>query len=171
MSFTPAAEFGARGPRFRLLFGTAVERPHVAPPPANELFGLGVHHAVRARFCIERSRFWQAEHWISGVRDHALALTCRRRGLPAAHGRGFDDLPADALVPFDDALVRSLEPDELHRALAAGVAGLLRESVEVADVAAKLEASLRELISPAMSSDLPGGPTHETDRREAPWQG
>jgi hypothetical protein len=52
-------------------------------------------------------------------------------------------------MPFDDALVRSLRPDELRRALASAVEGLLRESVEVADVAARLEAQLRELASPA----------------------
>ncbi|HEY7032656.1 MAG TPA: hypothetical protein VH482_15040, partial [Thermomicrobiales bacterium] len=32
LSFGPAAEFGARGPRFRLLFGEAVEKPWAAPP-------------------------------------------------------------------------------------------------------------------------------------------
>ena len=73
LSFTPASAFGARGPRFRLLFGSAVDLPQAVPASANDLFGLGVHHAVRARFCIERGRRWQAEYWISGVRDQALA--------------------------------------------------------------------------------------------------
>src|SRR5688572_16809644 len=68
LSFTPAAAFGPRGPRFRLLFGKAVDLPQPPPPSASELFGLGVHHAVRARFCIERGRVWQAEYWIRGVR-------------------------------------------------------------------------------------------------------
>lgn len=147
LSFTPAAEFGARGPRFRLLFGTAVERPHVVPPSANERFGLAVHHAVRARVCIERGRFWQAEYWISAVRDEALALACRRHGLDGAYGRGFDELPPEVLAPFDDALVRSLRPEELRRALGSAVEGLLRESAEVADVAAKVEVQLRELVA------------------------
>jgi hypothetical protein len=145
LSFTPASAFGARGPRFRLLFGTAVDLPQSPPSSANELFGLGVHHAVRARFCIERGRWWQAEYWISGVRDQALALACRRRGLDGAHGRGFDDLPPDVLAPFEDALVRSLQPEEFHRALAAAVSGLLRESAEAADLAAAVRDQLREL--------------------------
>ena len=145
LSFTPAAAFGARGPRFRLLFGEAVDVPLPSPASANELFGLGVHHAVRARFCIERGRRWQAEYWISGVRDQALALACRRRGLAVAEGRGFDDLPTDVLAPFDDALVRSLEPAELRRALTSAVSGLLRESGEAADLAARVEAQLHEL--------------------------
>ena len=147
LSFTPASAFGARGPRFRLLFGSAVDLPQAAPSSANDLFGLGVHHAVRARFCIERGRRWQAEYWISGVRDQALALACRRRGLEGGHGRGFDELPPEVLQPFDDALVRSLDEEELRRALGSAVSGLLRESAEAADVAAKVEAHLQELAA------------------------
>jgi hypothetical protein len=145
LSFTPASSFGARGPRFRLLFGEAVDLPLPSPASANELFGLGVHHAVRARFCIERGRLWQAEYWISGVRDQALVLACRRRGLATAEGRGFDDLPAEVLAPFEDALVRSLEPKELRRALASAVSVLLHESAEAADLATAVKDQLREL--------------------------
>jgi hypothetical protein len=148
LSFTPAADFRARGPRFRLVFGGAGEPEEVPPPSARDLLGLGVHHAVRARFCIERRRWWQGEYWISGVRDQALSLACRRRGLAVAHGRGFDDLPADVLEAFGDALVRSLERRELLRALGAAVAGLVRESGEVSELAAKLEPRLRELTPP-----------------------
>jgi hypothetical protein len=145
LSFTPAAAFGAGGPKFKLLFGKAVEKPYAAPPDAHELFGYAVHHALRARFSIERGRHWQAEYWISGVRDYALSLACRRRGLPAREGRGFDDLPADVRGAFEHALVRSLERDELLRALGSAVAGLLGEVDEVRDLAAKVEPQLREL--------------------------
>jgi predicted nucleotidyltransferase len=145
LSFAPASEFGAGGPKFRLLFGTAVEKPYATSRPADELFGYAVHHALRARFCIERGRSWQAEFWISGVRDYALALACRRRGLDGEYGRDFDDLPADVLAPFEAALVRSPESDELRRALASAVAGLLRESAEAADLAARVEPQLREV--------------------------
>lgn len=147
LSFTPASEFGARGPRFALLFGAAVERAHVPQPSAHHLFGLGVHHAVRARFCIERGRFWQAEYWISGVRNQALTLASLRRGLDTSYGRGFDQLPAEVLDAFADALVRYAERDDLLRALGSAVDGLLRESAEVRDVAAKVEVQLRRLTS------------------------
>ena len=89
--------------------------------------------------------WWQAEYWISGVRDQALALACHRRGLAVAHGRGFDDLPPDVLAQFDDTLVRSLQPEELRRALASAVSGLVRESGEAAELAARVEAQLSEL--------------------------
>jgi hypothetical protein len=93
LSFTPAPKFGATGPKFKLLFGSSVEKTHTPQPSAHELFGYAVHHALRARFCIERERYWQAEYWISGIRDYALNLACRREGLPANNGRGYDALP------------------------------------------------------------------------------
>ncbi len=128
LSFTPAAEFGADGPKFRLLFGEAGDRPASPPPDARELFGYAVHHALRARFCIERGRLWQAEYWLSGVRDSALSLACLNRGLPAYYGRGFDDLPQDVREGLANALVGELDPDELRRALGCAIAGLVRES-------------------------------------------
>ena len=145
LSFTPASKFGAAGPKFKLLFGSSVERPHTPPPPADELFGYAVHHALRARFCIERGRFWQAEYWISSTRDCALSLACRRRGLPAYYGRGFDDLPAELRAAFQSTLVTSLERVELLGALANVINGLLGESDEVQELAKKVEPQLREL--------------------------
>lgn len=147
LSFTPTSAFGARGPTFRLLFGSAVERAYTSEPDAHELFGYAVHHALRARFCIERGRFWQAEYWVSGVRDYALSLACRRRGLPARNGRGFDALPADVRDPFAEALVRSLGRGELLRALTVAINALLRETEQVRDVAARVEPRLRELTT------------------------
>jgi hypothetical protein len=147
LSFTPASEFGARGSRFALLFGSAVERAHVPQPSAHHLFGMGVHHAVRARFCIERGRLWQAEYWISGLRDEALTLACLRRGLDTSYARGFDQLPAEVLEQAAGALVQRVEREDLLRALGNAVTGLLDESAEVPDLAAKVEPELRRLTS------------------------
>jgi hypothetical protein len=145
LSFTPASKFGATGPKFKLLFGSAVEKPFNQSPPAQELFGYAVHHALRARFCIERGRYWQAEYWISGVRDYALSLACLRRGLPAVQARGFDALPAKVSNVFRRALVTSLKRDELLRALGCAIDGLLGEAEDVQVLAAKVEAQLRQL--------------------------
>ena len=145
LSFTPASAFGARGPRFRLLFGGTGEPPAAQPRAPEELFGYAVHHALRARFCIERGRLWQAEYWVSGVRDYALSLACRARRLPPHEGRGFDELPADVSARFTDALVASLERDELLRALGAAVDGLLGEAAAVPELAARAEPELRAL--------------------------
>ena len=145
LSFTPASQFGASGPKFKLLFGSAVEKPYLQTQTVHELFGYAVHHALRARFCIERGRYWQAEYWISSLRDYALAMACHRHGLPVSYGRGFDHLPPGVLEPFRSALVSSLEQDELLRALRVAIDGLLRESVEVQELTAKVEPQLRQL--------------------------
>lgn len=149
ISFTAASDFGARGPRFRLLFGSALELAHADPPRAADLFGEAVHHAVRARVCIERERYWQAEHWISAIRDNTLALACSRRGLNTSQGRGFDDLPPEVLAQARGALVTSLTRTGLLDALAASVRGLLAEATDVRDMATKLELQLAELTSPS----------------------
>jgi hypothetical protein len=134
LSFTPACEFGALGPRFQLLFGTASEhQPPSSSPPDDEVIGLAIHHAVRARFCIERGRPWGAEYWIHALRDEMLGLECRRRGLPGTHGRGFDALPPEVLTPWREALVREIEGDALLRALDAAVRCLLRDAGERAE--------------------------------------
>jgi hypothetical protein len=147
LSLTPASEFGARGPKFKLLFGRALERAPgwEASVSAHHLFGLGAHHAVRARFCIERGRLWQAEYWVSAVRDQALALACRRRGLNVWYGRDFDDLPAEVLD--QRSLVQSVQKAELLRALGRAVDALLREADEARELASKVERDLRQLLS------------------------
>lgn len=148
LSFTPASQFGASGPKFRLVFGSSVEKPYFQPPSAHELFGYAVHHALRARFCIERGRIWQAEYWISAARDYALSLSCRRRGLPTSHSRGFDDLPAEVHDIFASSLIASLERDELLRSLGCIIIGLLGEAEEIRELATKVELQLRELTVP-----------------------
>jgi hypothetical protein len=153
LSFTPAAKFGATGPKFRLLFGKAVEKPFAQGQPAHEVFGYAVHHALRARFCIERGKVWQAEYWLSSLRDYALNLACLKRGLPANNGRGYDALPAEVLDGFKGALPVSLEPDELRRALAVAIEGLVREAGEAAPLAAKVEPHLRMLREDWAESD------------------
>jgi hypothetical protein len=147
LSFTPASKFGATGPKFELLFGSAVEKPFAEPPSAHELFGYAVHHALRARFCIERGRYWLAEYWVSATRDYTLMLACLRRGLPTSYGRGFDQLPSDVRDPLRGALVASLERDELLRALGCAIEGLLREGDQVQDLAAKVAPQLSELTA------------------------
>jgi hypothetical protein len=146
LSVSPAGQFGAIGPNFKLLFGTAVEKPYVAPPSAGDLFGYAAHHAIRARVCIERGRLWQAAYWISNLRENAMSLACRRRGLPAYYGRGFDELPNEVRLGFADALISSLRPVDLMRALRSAVEALLRESEEAGDVPAKIGVDLRAFV-------------------------
>lgn len=147
LSFAPAPQFGSRGPKFKLLFGSAAEHSRPEPPPVRHLVGLGVHHAVRARFCIARGRLWQAQHWIGDLREIGLTLACRRRGLETAQGRGYDDLPPETAKPFEEALVRSLDPAELLRALGAAIDGLRREAGDGCELVLKVDSQLQALTS------------------------
>jgi hypothetical protein len=93
---------------------------------------------------------WQAEYWISGAREHALALACLRFGQPALYAKGVDNLPPEVTMRFADTLVRTLTPSELWRALGVAAAQLLRELREAdADLARRLEGPLLELVPAA----------------------
>jgi hypothetical protein len=150
VSFAVAARFYPRSHKFRLLFGKAGATRLGTPPAAEHLFGLAVHHALRSRFSIERGNVWQAEYWIAELRDHVLALGCLRLGLPTSYARGFDDLPPEVSEPLAPSLARSLERDELLRALEIAVTGLLREGAAAGEIATRAEPALRALIAPRL---------------------
>ena len=126
----PAAEFGARGPNFRLAFGASAVPPPMPEPAGDYLIGLGWHHALHAKAAIDRGQPWKAEFYVSGVKDHALALACLRLGEPSEYARGIDRLPAELTAPYEQALVRSLHPSELRRALGAAVEQFLHQVEE-----------------------------------------
>jgi hypothetical protein len=153
LGFTPAAEFGPLGDGdFRVVFGEAVERRPGSADPGH-LIGLAWHHVLRARVCVERGALWQAEYWVSALRDHILALACLRLGHPAAYAKGADRLPPEVTAPVREALVRSLDAAELSRALGAAARALLGELRETdAEAAGTLEGPLLELV-PAASRD------------------
>jgi len=99
VSFWPATDFRAVGPKFKLIFGTANE-PRPAPvPEARELIGMGWLYALHVRSALARGRRLQAEYMLSGMRNEMLALACRRQGLIAVQGRGMDDLPREFQAP------------------------------------------------------------------------
>jgi hypothetical protein len=121
LAVTPAAEFGPRGPKFQLVFGEGEAREPRGQRSLDELIGMGWLSALAARTSIGRGKPWMAEYWASSVRDHALMLACIRFGEPPEYARGFDRLPADVLDPSRETLVRSLEANELRRALVKAV--------------------------------------------------
>jgi hypothetical protein len=145
VAVTPQPEFGARGPRFRTLFGSTRVLAAAAPAVPRYLVGLSWHHVLHARSCIERGKPWQAEYWISGIRDQALALACLRLGEETAFGRGVDRLPAVVTGPLAGALVRSLDEAELRRALAVATACAINElAAWDVDLCARLKPILQE---------------------------
>jgi predicted nucleotidyltransferase len=146
LSFAPASGFRQGSPKFKLLFGAHTTAYAPFPSP-HDIFGWGVVYARAARASIDRRRWWQAEYSISALRDSALTLACVHRDIQTGYGRGFDDLPASVVAELDDALVRSLDREELFRALDCAIGGLLRESHDVRDIAERVEPQLRELLS------------------------
>jgi hypothetical protein len=146
LSFTPASKFRQGSPRFKLLWGTHTTSDFPRPS-SREVFGWGVVYSRAARASIDRERWWQAEFHISALRDNALTLACLRRGIRTGYGNGFDELPTSVAASFDEALVRSLNRDELLRALKSAVGGLLREAGDVQDLARSVEHQLLQLVT------------------------
>jgi hypothetical protein len=155
IAFTPAAEFGPLGPNWRTVFGQTVELAPAAPPRPDDLAGLAWHHVLHARACIERGKPWQAEYWISGVREQVLALACLRLGHATRYAKGADLLPPELTTPLEGTLVRSLDEAELSRALAVAAAALMAE-LETTDatLAARLRPLLEELRAPDATARL-----------------
>jgi len=152
VAVTPAEAFGARGPHFRSLFGATQKLQPAEQPNASSLIGLCWHHVLHARACIERHKPWQAEYWISEIRDHILELACLRLGENAFYGRGFDRLPSLVGDPLADALVRSLKEPELRRALAVATRCLIGELDEWdSTLCARLSPVLQEFGAPPAS--------------------
>lgn len=127
LAFVAQSEFRPLGPTFRLVFGEANPAHPFPPPVAKDIIGMAWLHALHARTCILRRKFWQAEYMISAVRDHVMTLACIRHSLPDAHGRGMDQLPESVTSQVLGSLVRELHPDELWRAFAVAVASLVGE--------------------------------------------
>jgi hypothetical protein len=147
IAFTPAADFGPRGPNWRTVFGETVEAEQNAPVAEDDLVGLAWHHLLHTRMCIERHKPWQAEWLISAARDHVLALACLRLGYATRYAKGADQLPQELTGPLEATLVRSLDDGELRRALAATVAAYREELRQTApELAGRLEPMLEELL-------------------------
>lgn len=147
LNFVPADDFGARGPKFRLLSGLAGEPPPPVQARSPDHFaGMGWLFAEQARSCIGRGKLWQAERMVAGIREQALTLACLRHGLPALGGVGVDQLPGRLLEEYADCLVGAIDAAELDRAFRAVVTRLLAEVDAVdPDLHERLAATLMSL--------------------------
>jgi predicted nucleotidyltransferase len=150
VGFTPVHDFAARGEGgFAVVFGEPGSPAPSVPLDVDHLVGLSWHHVLHARTSLERGNLWQAEHWISGIRDHVLTLACVRHDLPTAYARGADLLPASIREAVRGTLVASLDVDEIRRALGAATHVLLGELEATAPQTAQtLRRPLLELIAP-----------------------
>jgi hypothetical protein len=146
LAFVGQADFRPMGPAFRLILGEAGSRQEFPEPAAADLIGLAWLHALHVRGSIMRGRSWQAEYMISAVRDYTLALACLRFGLPSAHGRGMDRLPAEVTESLHDSLVRELNGTELRRAFAVVIKAFVHELTRAdSNLAARVATELQAL--------------------------
>ena len=79
ISFTPASDWGPRGPNWRTVFGETVDSP-TPKASRDEFVGWAWVLARHARACLDRKKPWQALWCINSVRDNVLALASLRLG-------------------------------------------------------------------------------------------
>ena len=156
IAFVPAAEFGPHGPSWRTVFGHPAPEKEAPAPNRRILTGMAWHHALHASICIQRRRWWQAEHWIGALRGQILALACLRLGHPTGYAKGAHLLPAEVTAPLTATLVRVLDEAELVRALDAATSALLTE-ISLVDPA--LSARLAPILGAHLTGDDHPGPT------------
>ena len=95
---------------------------------------------------LARNRPWQALLFVNLLRDQALGLACIRHGEPSDYARGTDRLPCGVTESYEQTLARSLNVDELLRALALATKELLLEVERVKpELAGALDETLREI--------------------------
>ncbi|HXW92237.1 MAG TPA: hypothetical protein VEK33_16925, partial [Terriglobales bacterium] len=133
---------------FSLIFGAAEEPISPPVPDSKDMIGMAWLYALHVRSSIARSRLLQAEYMLSGMRDNVLALMCKRRGVTAVQGRGFDDLTEEEKARAAECLAHSLEPVELKRAFRLTMGALLEEMrCDDSGLATKLEGTLNSIVN------------------------
>ena len=150
VAFVPAGEFGPHGPSWRTVFGHPAPIKEAPSAGRRSLTGLAWHHALHARVCIQRRRWWQAEQWISALRGRILALACLRLGHPTSHAKGAHLLPAEVTASLTGTLVRALDEVELLRALRAATGALTTEI-------ARVDPDLARRLGPVLDAPPAGG--------------
>jgi predicted nucleotidyltransferase len=131
-------------------------RPAVAPDgdwpgpdPASEA-GFAWHDVLHAAVAVARGRPWRAQYYIGVVRWRTLALATDRLGLMFGEFKDVDDLPAELRGALADTLPRSLEPDELLRALRAAMHAFLDELRQTRpELADRLATPMAEFVDTA----------------------
>lgn len=125
---------------------TAADGEWPGPDPASEA-GFAWHDVIHAAVAVARGRPWQAQYYVGVVRWRTLALATDRLGLMFSEFKGVDDLPAELRAALANTLPRSLEPDELLRALGAAMEAFLDELRQTQpQLADRLAAPLAEFV-------------------------
>ena len=146
ISFWRAEEFGAIGPKFKLIFGVANAPRPVPSPSPSDLVGMGWLYALHVRAAVARGHLLQAENMLSGMRNQMLSLLCLRYGVSALQGRGLDYLPEEVKQSVAGCFPCSLRADDLMRAFRTTTAAFIQEIHEIDNqLGDHLQSTLSEL--------------------------
>jgi len=146
LAFAPAESFGAGGPTFKLMFGSAGTAKFGPISPETPSRGWAWLYALHVRSAIARGKLLQAENLLSHLREQVLSLACVRLNLRYDHGREFDLLAAQVRPTVLECLPNWLDAAELARAFGASIQMLVNElkNVQLSN-ADELETTLRDL--------------------------
>jgi predicted nucleotidyltransferase len=133
LAFTLHARFEVWGPA-RLAFDRSgrveaiLEMPTNPNPPswASEA-GFAWHDVLHACTAVRRGRLWQALWYLQRIRNRTLGLAQERHGFYADFFDHVDDLPIEELIPLEDTLVASLDPESLLAAIEVATRAFLVE--------------------------------------------
>jgi hypothetical protein len=151
LSVVPKNDYGPMSPNFKLLFGESINRTNFPEQPLRTLIGWGWHHVLHANSAINRFKLWQAEYWLSSLRNYVISMKCIRLGLPSAHARGADRINNLDMKVFESTLIQILESKELKRVLMIMTNEFIKE-VQYEDV--KLSIELQNIFQKALGGKL-----------------
>lgn len=127
----------------------AVQKQHEwgpAQPDWSGEAGFAWHDVLHAGAAVRRGKPWQALWYTERVRNRTLRLAQERHGYWADFFDYADELPAEERS-LEAAIVRSVDPEELLRALEAATLGLIAELRRGDEtLAEKLEKPLLEFV-------------------------
>jgi len=135
LAFTLRAHFEVWGPA-RLAFDrsgrieTILEMPTTLdpnPPSWASEAGFAWHDVLHACTAVRRGRLWQALWYLQRIRNRTLGLAQERHGFYADFFDHVDDLPIEELIPLEDSLVASLDPESLRAAIEVATRAFLVE--------------------------------------------
>ncbi|MFN2611414.1 MAG: nucleotidyltransferase domain-containing protein [Actinomycetota bacterium] len=127
LAFSPEDQFGPRGPKFRMIFGKAAQEVS-SSSSVSEQIGLGCLYLLHAHSSLARGKLWQGNYFVAELRNISMSLACRRLGLPAAEGRGFDRLPKNELKDYYLTVPSSISNGELQHALTVSIQLFVKEA-------------------------------------------